>query len=197
MAKKQVLREKRIDKLAEAVKDQPTPQQSSGSIFKGKGPTHEIDNLPKRKEPQSFKEITATSVIELPKNQVKPVNQRIFCFEQDPGEMKTQGGIIVPSSHNLPDAKGGKARYRKRYFVIDVADDCTVMVPVDPNNGNNPENKRKLARGDEVYPFIPQEAEEWSFPTVFDFYVNAAYLVFHETELAGVGMSSLLKKEKK
>lgn len=184
MAKKQIQREDRIDRLAEAVKDQPEPQHGSGSIFKGKGPTHEIDNLPKRKEAKSYEEITATSVIELPKNQVKPVNQRIFCFEQDPGEMKTQGGIIVPSSHNLPDAKGGKARYRKRYFVIDVADDCTIKV-----------NDRKISRGDEVYPFIPQEAEEWSFPTVFDFYVNAAYLVFHETELAGVGMSSLLEKK--
>ena len=192
MAKQKIEREKRIDRLAEAVKEQPTPQHSSGSIFRGKGPTHEIDNLPKRKEPKSFKEITAQSVIELPKNQVKPVNQRFFCIGQDPGEMKTAGGVILPSIHNAPEAKGGQKRELLRFWVIDVADDCDIMIPTGPEF----KERRKVERGDEIYPFIPEDAVDWSFAKVFDFYINQQYYVFHQTELDGVGMSSLSEKEK-
>lgn len=170
-------------RMAKAMGDHPEPGHGAGSVFKGNRGAGEPDNLP-RVGQKTYKDITATSVIELPKNDVKPVNQRIYCIATDPGEMKTGGGIILPSTHNSPEAKGGRKRELRRYWVVDVADDCNIKF-----------NGRKISRGDEVYPFIPQEAEEWTFPMIFDFYTNKEYTVIHETELAGVGMSSLLKKE--
>lgn len=187
---KQVKGSVQATRMSKAIGDQQEPGHGSGSVFKGPGKSNEPDNLP-RVGKKSYKDITATSVIELPKNEVKPVFGRIFCIAQDPGEMKTGGGIILPNTHNAPEAKGGRKRELMRYWVVDVADDCKVTVPV----ARKSEERRKLERGDEVYPFIPQEAEEWTFPTVFDFYLNQEYLVIHETELAGVGMSPALKKE--
>jgi hypothetical protein len=151
------------------------------------------ENLPKVDQ-KTYEEITKTSVITLPDNKVKPVNQRIFAIAQDPGEMKTDSGIILANTYNLPEAKKGRKREVLRYFVVDVSDDCDVKVPYTKDDGTI--SRRNLERGDEIFPFIPAEAEEWSFPLVHDFYNNNDYIVFHQSELAGVGMSSLLKKEK-
>lgn len=189
------MNKKRIDKLAEAVSNEDIAQIAtekllqSGSLVMSDDITYQ--KIPKVK-PKTFEEITNTSVINLPKNQVKPVNGRIFAIAQDPGEMKTEGGILLPTAYSLPEARKGKKREILRYFVVDVADNCNINVPAE----NLQFAKfRKLERGDEIFPFIPQEAEEWSFPIVHDFYNNNDYIVFHETELAGVGMSPLLKKE--
>jgi len=178
-------------KMAAAIDDQPKPQHGSGSVFKSGTKTSEYDDLPKMKT-KSYEDITAFSVLEIPKNQVKPVNQRIFCISQDPGEQKTEHGIIIPNQHNKPESKGGRKRERRRYWVVDVADDVTLEVPLFPGS----KERRPLERGDEVYPFIPEEAEAWDFVMVYDFYTNKEYIVFHQTELGGVGMSPSVKKEK-
>ena len=124
------------------------------------------------------------SVIELPKNQIKPVNRRIFAIEQDPGEMRTAGGILVPTDFSMPEAKKGIERKLRRYYVVDVADDVDLQV-----------NGRKLERGDEIVPFIPQDAQDWTFVQAFDFYINKWYFVFEQMEICAIGMSPSLKKE--
>jgi hypothetical protein len=152
---------------------------------------NQYDEAPKKLEKKSYEEITAVGVIELPKNRVKPVNQRIFCIAQDPGLMKTDGGIILPSVHNASEGKGGQKRKLMRYFVVDVADDCDIRFN---KTEDNPEGS-KIERGDEVFPFIPAEAVEWSFPETFDFDLNIGYVTIHQTELAGVSISPLIEKE--
>lgn len=171
----------------------PVPNQGGKSIFTG-DPKLRV-SVPIRKEPprikqQSYEDITAQSVIKLPHNQVRPVNQRIFCIAIDPGEMKTEAGIILPTTYTSIEAKGNQKRNLLRYFVVDVADDCDIrfekMANVAPS---------KIKRGDEVFPFIPVEAVDFKFPTIHDFYNHENYIVLHQTELGGVGISSLLKKE--
>ena len=154
------------------------------------------EKKPRVKE-QSFEEITAQSVITLPKNQVRPVYQRIFCIAVDPGEMKTEGGVIIPTSFNQPEAKSNQKVKLMRYFVVDVADDCTIRFKKNRNDRTVPSSlpQDKIERGDEVFPFIPPDAVDFVFPEVFDFYNNERYIVFHETELGGVGVSPLISKE--
>jgi len=146
---------------------------------------------PPKVDQKSYEEITAQSVVKLPKNQVRPVNQRIFCVAVDPGEMKTESGLILPTEYTQPEAKGSQKRRLFRYFVVDVADDCNIKYEKTKNS-----EPSKIERGDEVFPFIPVEAVDFNFPTVHDFYNHEDYIVFHETELGGVGVSSLLAKEK-
>ena len=159
----------------------------------GKPPitTSVTDGKPSKVDQKSYEDITAQSVVKLPKNQVRPVNQRIFCIAINPGEMKTEGGIILPTEYTSAEAKGSQKRSLFRYFVVDVADDCSIrygkMANIAPS---------KIERGDEVFPFIPVEAVDFKFPTVHDFYNHEDYIVLHETELGGVGISSLLAKEK-
>ena len=182
------------------------PNQGGKSIFGGsKTPTGKLriatpdkidpDATAGGKKPKleqkSYEEITAQSVIKLPKNQVRPVNQRIFCIAVDPGEMKTEGGIILPTEYSLTEAKGGQKRRLLRYFVVDVADDCNIRYEKIANVAPS-----KIERGDEIFPFIPVEAVDFKFPTVHDFYNHKDYIVLHETELGGVGISSLLAKKK-
>lgn len=150
-----------------------------------------IGKEPPRLKQQSYKDITAKSVVKLPYNQVKPVNQRIFCIAIDPGEMKTEAGIILPTTYTSIEAKGNQKRNLLRYFVIDVADDCDIRFEKTKNT-----KLSKIERGDEVFPFIPVEAVDFRFPTIHDFYNHEDYIVLHQTELGGVGISSLLKKEK-
>ena len=175
--------------------DKKKPNQNEKTIFKGTkshpGPEGTLGEkgIPQVKR-KSFEEITVQSVIKLPRNQVRPVNQRIFCFEVDPGEIKTEGGLYLPTSYNKPEAKGGQTRKLMRYFVIDVADDCTIRFSKDRNS-----EARKIERGDEVYPFIPDTAVEHDVIVLHDFYNQQDYVVFHETELGGVGVSPLISKE--
>lgn len=186
-------KEKRIAKLADAVNEPAL----SGNKAKGKkffigadkigNDAKDVTDLDPFTLPKVKSEVdpqTMEMVIELPKNQVKPVNGRIFCVETDPGEMKTKSGLILPTDYQAPQARGGRQRRLRRFWVVDVADDVSLKVA-----------GRKLQRGDEVYPFIPNEAEAWSFPIVFDYYLNTSYIVLHETELAGIGNPENIKQD--
>lgn len=168
-------KEDKFKRMEEAIEDKSAKQNAAA-------PTINPADLGKIKG--SYTDKTVMSVIELPKNQIKPMNRRIFAIAQDPGEMKTAGGVIVPTDFSMPESKRGVERKLRRYYVVDVADDVDLQV-----------NGRKLSRGDEIFPFIPQEAEEWTFPEVFDFYISKKYLVFEQLEICAIGMSSSLKKE--
>ena len=163
------------------------------TIYMGPKPEEEkipVGKVPPKLEQKSYEDITVTSVVELPNNQVRPVNGRIFVIAVDPSEMKTESGIILPSSYQKETAKGSQKRQLLRYFVIDVADDCTIRFKKASNLDSG-----KIERGDEVFPFIPVEAVDFEFPEVHDFYNHQNYTVLHETELGGVGVSSLISKE--
>jgi len=195
----------------EKTNDKRKPNQGGKSVFAGiaggKTPTKKLhiakpnkidpnltagEEKPPKVEQKSYKDLTAKSVIKLPHNQVRPVNGRIFVITVDPTEMKTEGGIILPSSYQKETAKGSQKRTLLRYFVIDVADDCTIRFTKTENSSPS-----KIERGDEVFPFIPVEAVDFEFPELHDFYNNENYTVIHETELGGVGVSSLIEKEEK
>jgi len=158
-------------------------KKQASSEFNGKpndstGLPTSLDDLP-RMQGEDYKGQTVMAVVEIPNNVVKPLNGRIFAIEQDPGEMKTEGGVIIPTTYQAPEAKGAVTRNLRRYYAVDVADDVTLPV----------------CRGDEIFPFIPQEAENWSFPVIIDWAINKAYLVFHESELAGYSHTDQENKE--
>lgn len=130
-------------------------------------------------ELSKYQELISKMIIEIPYNKIKPVNQRIFCIEVDPHEQKTEGGIIIPTQFALSEAKGGRTRKLRRYFVVDLADDCTIPVK----------------RGMEIYPFIPIEAEAWSFPEVYDWEAGKIYITLHQTEIHGISMAEVVEKD--
>lgn len=182
---------KRIDKLTDAIGHEVGAINSEWESVSTEDMLYKkIPKIPGN----TYEDITKVSVINLPNNQVKPVNGRIFAIAQDPGEMKTEGGLILPTAYSMPEERKGLKRERLRYFVVDVAEDCNIKVPT--KGPQNEDWKRNLERGDEIFPFMPQDADGWTPPIVHDFYNNQDYIVFHESELAGVGMSGLLKKEK-
>jgi co-chaperonin GroES (HSP10) len=141
-------------------------------------------SAPEKLKNKSYEEITAVSVIDVPRNHLKPVNQRIFCVKVDPGEQKTESGIILATSYGNDESKGKKVK-KFRYFVIDVAVDCTVEFI------DHKDNKRTLRRGDEIAPFIPEDMISYSHTLVHDFGNNEIYVSFHQTEIAGVNKKPL------
>jgi len=138
-----------------------------------------------RKKVKSADEILNELVIELPRNHAKPVNQRLFVLEVIADEVKTKGGIILATSFTQQKQERQVTKEIKRYYVIDVAHDCTLsFIPY------GEKEKRIVQRGDEVFPFFPEEMLEWSIPRIIDWDNSAArYCVVHESELAGASAS--------
>ena len=188
MPKKQTGKQQ-ADTLAKAVgepSERKAPTQGHRSTLKPSKRVLQPDRLPKVGEGKSYKEITAVSVILLPKNTVKPVNGRIFCKMTAPEERVTKSGLILADGplegeqdSNAYLNKDKVQKDRKRFWVIDFADD----IPF------------KLERGDEVYPFWIDESLGYNPQMIRDFGNNGMdYFVFHFTEIAGV---SILEHEKK
>jgi hypothetical protein len=143
-----------------------------------------------RKKVKSPEEILGELVVELPRNTIKPVNGRIFLYEVSADEVKTKAGILLPTSHIVQKQDRQMSREIRRYYVLDTAVDCQVTFI--PHGEIEP---RKLRRGDEVFPFFPEEMENWSLPKVIDWNNNAMrYCVVHETEIGGA-CASLVEEE--
>jgi co-chaperonin GroES (HSP10) len=158
-----------IERLEQAINQSEMSDKSKDSI----APIVDL-NVPKLKG-KTYEEITATSVVTIPKNTFKPVNQRIYCVEQLANEMKTSGGLIIPSKFSMPESQRRNVeREMKRYFVVDVADDVDISF-----NGN------KIMRGDEVCTFMPSDAIAYSPTTICDFGSGTTFIVFHQSEIAG------------
>lgn len=171
-------------KMSESIEDTRLPKtQGNAGIFTPSKKSLQSDNLPKVGSEKTYREITSSSVIQLPRNTVKPVNGRLFCRATNPEERITESGIILPEKplDEDPNAYMNKDRTqkdRKRFWVIDIADD----IPF------------KIERGDEVYPFWIDEALGYNSQMIRDFGNQSMdYFVFHYTELAGI---SMLKHEK-
>ena len=111
--------------------------------------------------------------IELVKNVLKPVMQRIFVKEINVDELKTGSGLYLPTRYKAGEKKH-EVRERNRYIVIDI-DPTSILYT---QNG--------LRRGDEVVPFIPEGATNAEWPKVLDWSNGEEYLVFHDTEIGGI-----------
>lgn len=121
-------------------------------------------------------EIIANRAYKVADPTITPVNQRLLCIDIDPGEVKTDAGIILPGQKANP-AKDGSAMSKPRFIVAASAGDATVI---------DKEGKEyRLQQGDEIYPFWPQEAIGWNFPVVFDYGTQRYYYSFHVSEVAG------------
>ena len=121
-------------------------------------------------------EIIGNRAYEIQTPSITPVNQRLLCIDIDPGEVKTDAGIILPGQKAAP-AKDGTAMSKPRFIVAAAAGDAIVT---------NKEGKEyKLQQGDEIYPFWPMDAIGWDFPIVFDYGTQRYYYSLHVSEVAG------------
>ena len=175
------LKKKRIDdkndKLAAAVNETPD--------------TSEFDQ-PTKMVVKTAEQIESDTVIDLPVNLIRPMNGRIFCKELRAFEKKTRGGIIMATSFEQYRGEDKIKRDYKRYFVIDVSNDLTgTFQPLDPT-----QPPRKLRRGDEVFPFFPEQMTDWTPVYVIDWNNGGMkYCVFQEMELAGAGLINLIQED--
>lgn len=165
-------REKRHQRLSEAIEDQPMPKR--GVVFPiNKNITSDFKDQPlPKKQTKSFEEIAKTMKVDIPVCYVKPYNGRIFVKSVPADEFKTESGIILP--YKMRDGKDGSMKNVRRYFVV--AFDQDEIPPV---------IAKDLYVGKEVNPFIINEAEEWRLPTVIDWHTGLSFEVIHYTELAG------------
>jgi len=121
-------------------------------------------------------DIIASAAYETTDPTVIPVNQRILCIEVDPGEIKTEAGVILPGQKTSP-GKDGEILDKPRFIVAAAAGDAT-LIDKDGKEYN-------LQQGDEIYPFWPPGAIDFDFPYIFDYGTKQYYTTFHTTELAG------------
>lgn len=128
------------------------------------------------KKVRTAAEIIADATHETTNPTIIPVNQRILCIDIDPGEIKTDSGIILPGQRTAP-AKDDSIRSKPRFIVAAAAGDA-ILIDKDGS-------EYLIQQGDEIYPFWPEDAIGFSFPLVFDYGTMRFYTTFHITELAG------------
>lgn len=165
-------REKRNQRLSEAIEDQKEPQRGvMFPITKKVDPNFNGATLPK-KEKQTYEDIAKKRKIEIPKCHIKPYNGRILVISVPADETVTESGIILP--FKMKDGKDGSIKDMRRYFVAAI-----------DHEGIPKHIADDLYVGKEVNPFLPQEAEEWNLPKVVDWYTGTMFESIHYTELAG------------
>lgn len=137
-----------------------------------------------------------TKVITIPNLMIRPMQGRIFCIEvePDPIQLSRIANLILPTTikqrKDFPTGPENIEVKLKRYFVVDVADDVSIkLLSVTPMIGGKEGKKRKLQKGDEVIPFIPQGIVGFEFPVVMDWNTNQKVLSFHYTEIAATSCS--------
>lgn len=177
MAKQQPKGSIQATRMSKALGDQQEPGHGSGSVFKAGQRINEPDNLP-RVGKKSYKEETkGTPEIKIIVPKLSVVNQRIFCVPvTSQMQLNQDTGIYEPVPTTKVD-KAGNFKELPRFFVAKCAQDIFVETKDGPKH-------LELPVGTEIFPFWP-EAEEWSFPQVYDTSVKVRYTVFHWTELAG------------
>jgi hypothetical protein len=126
--------------------------------------------------------------IELPKNVLKPPEDRLFCLAFSPPEQKIKElstpQIIKPDylkKHN-PTSGEDVTIDLKRYFVVDIDPNCKLH------------KIKGVSRGDEIAPFIPQSSLGYDPVMVRDFYTGEDYIVMHETEIGGFTLRADMPK---
>jgi len=102
-----------------------------------------------------------------------PINGRIYVTSIIGTDLKTAGGLILPTLYAAK--KNEELEGQRRYFIV--AWDA-LGIPEDI--------KLFLSVGKEVNPFIPQDAEGYKLPEIIDWETGNIFEVFHYTELAGI-----------
>lgn len=173
------MKEEQKQRIADAIEDQKPQNSKKYPMSSDLNPA----DLPKTKN-KTYEEIAFTKRIDIPTCKIIPLNGRIFAIETAGSESKTDAGLIIP--HKYKSKKGEEMAIKdvNRYFVV-----------AWDNDGMPEEMKKKLHVGIEIFPFIPQEAEEWSLPTVTDFETGNQFLSIHYNELAGVSQTIPVKVE--
>ena len=130
-------------------------------------------------------------VVDLPRPTIQPVNRRVFCTAVKTDEVKTKGGIFIPTEFNK--IKGDQEEHWefRRYFVVAIAEDWNVSFR-DETTGK----VRFPKRGDEVIIFYHEDALKYSPAMVVDFGNGGEkYCVFHQEEIAGMASKPPLIEE--
>lgn len=130
-------------------------------------------------------------VVELPRPTIQPVNRRIYCLAVRTDEVKTKGGIYIPTEFNKNQGEQQQYWEFKRYFVVAVAEDWDITFKDETTN-----EIRKPRRGDEVVIFYHEDALRYSPAMVVDFGNSGEkYCVFHQEEIAGMASKPPLIEE--
>lgn len=166
---------KRLSRLSEAIEDQQTPKRGvMFPITKKVDPEFKGEQLPK-KDPPKYEDLMKKRKITIPKCYITPYNGRMLVISVPADETVTESGLILP--FKMKDGKDGSIKNVRRYFIAAF-----------DKKGIPPEIAEDLYVGKEVNPFLPQEAEEWSLPRVFDWHTGTIFESIHYTELAGGNM---------
>jgi co-chaperonin GroES (HSP10) len=121
--------------------------------------------------------------IQIPKSTIKPMNGRIFCIDKLV-DVKTKGGLILPTSIKGWQGQDQVDIEYRRYFVVEVSEDITIAQLHVEEEKNGKKVKRKLMPGDEVSPFFPPDMVNFKFAEVIDWNNAKKYIMFHYTEIA-------------
>jgi len=166
-------RKKDIDEMAEAIDDVDKFASKYMKISKESISNTIPAEIVRNRNLKSTAEILATKKLEIPKCFLAPVNGRIYAIEVSGSDLKSPGGLVLPTLFG--PKKDDSMQDVKRYFAV--AWD-TAEIPLNIQN--------KLSIGTEVNPMIMKEAIEFNFPEVIDWQGNNIFKVIHYTELAGI-----------
>jgi hypothetical protein len=159
------MKETAKQKMSDSIEDQKSQNAESYPM---------AAELP-RKKTKSYEEIATTRRLDIPTCKITPLNGRIFAIETSGIESKTDAGIIIPHKYKSKKGEDIAIKDVNRYFVV----------AWDPDG--IPEHiAKRLSVGIEIFPFIPQEAEEWSLPVITDFETGNQFLSIHYNELGGI-----------
>lgn len=120
--------------------------------------------------------------VELPKTTITPARGRIYCkaypIDEKKAQKETKSGIILLPGTQVNEKTGEKLKHYV-YLVVKVG-------PLDGNVQVLEDDKyRDIRRGDQVYWFMPIDAQAFSWAIVIDWETGEELIMFHESEMAG------------
>ena len=138
--------------------------------------------------------------VELPKTTITPARGRIYCkaypIDEKKAQKETKSGIILLPGTQVNEKTGEKLKHYV-YLVVKVGPlDGNVKVEEagDPEAAHNQKLSpgetiqpvyRDIRRGDQVYWFMPIDAQAFSWAIVIDWETGEELIMFHESEMAG------------
>lgn len=130
------------------------------------------------------------SKVKLPKTTITPARGRIFCkaypIDEEKAQKKTQSGIILLPGTQVNEKTGEKLKHYV-YLVVKVGplDGNCKVENGEPSEEGNKQPYRDIRRGDQVYWFMPIDAQAFSWAIVIDWETGEEMIMFHESEMAG------------
>lgn len=121
-------------------------------------------------------EIAKKRTYSVPTTSHHPVNARVLCWEISGTTIETDAGIILPPAMMAENKKGDQKEI-PRFIVVKAAEDACFL-------DANGKCYYQPQPGDEVYPFWPEDAENFSFPRVYDYARGVYFTSFHISEFS-------------